>query len=403
MSVTEAGGTASQDGKAYPLQIYPRLAAESSPCCTLTVPKSATAAAVIQDVAVQLELDPSKCYVLAEVKECGGEEWVLEASDLPVQRVLLWPRRAHQEHPQSEGYYFLLQERNADGSIRYVHLPVVCQEKEARRLTARGFLPPKQADFDDLCNLPHLTEEAILDNLKNRFHKHNIYTYAGSILLAINPFKFLPIYNPKYVKMYDNHQLGKLEPHIFAIADVAYHAMLRKHVNQCIVISGESGSGKTQSTNFLIHCLTALSQKGYASGVERTILGAGPVLEVRTRLAADCVQSYCNFFCAALIGSLCVCREYKKKERERWDNSHDSLQESDKLVQQITVQYCCSGTNPSITVCPVLNSEDVVHTVQVWLCQFGIPHLSVSCFSDNLLLDLRVLLADRALISVAGR
>ncbi|XP_041086325.1 unconventional myosin-IXb-like isoform X6 [Polyodon spathula] len=279
MSVKEAGGTASQDGKAYPLQIYPRLASESSPCCTLTVPKSATAAAVIQDVAVQLELDPSKCYVLAEVKECGGEEWVLEASDLPVQRVLLWPRRAHQEHPQSEGYYFLLQERNADGSIRYVHLPVVCQEKEARRLTARGFLPPRQADFDDLCNLPQLTEAAILDNLKNRFHKHIIYTYAGSILLAINPFKFLPIYNPKYVKMYDNHQLGKLEPHIFAIADVAYHAMLRKQVNQCIVISGESGSGKTQSTNFLIHCLTALSQKGYASGVERTILGAGPVLE----------------------------------------------------------------------------------------------------------------------------
>uniref|UniRef100_A0A8C4L786 Myosin IXB n=1 Tax=Equus asinus asinus TaxID=83772 RepID=A0A8C4L786_EQUAS len=85
--------------------------------------------------------------------------------------------------------------------------------------------------------------------------------------------------NPKYVKMYENQQLGKLEPHVFALADVAYYAMLRKRVNQCIVISGESGSGKTQSTNFLIHCLTALSQKGYASGVERTILGAGPVLE----------------------------------------------------------------------------------------------------------------------------
>ena len=83
--------------------------------------------------------------------------------------------------------------------------------------------------------------------------------------------------------MYENQQLGKLEPHVFALADVAYYAMLRKHVNQCIVISGESGSGKTQSTNFLIHCLTALSQKGYASGVERTILGAGPVLEVSTR------------------------------------------------------------------------------------------------------------------------
>uniref|UniRef100_A0A4X1UVN3 Myosin IXB n=1 Tax=Sus scrofa TaxID=9823 RepID=A0A4X1UVN3_PIG len=149
----------------------------------------------------------------------------------------------------------------------------------ARRLVERGLLPRPQADFDDLCNLPELTEENLLKNLKHRFLQQKIYTYAGSILVAVNPFKFLPIYNPKYVKMYENQQLGKLEPHVFALADVAYYAMLRKHVNQCIVISGESGSGKTQSTNFLIHCLTALSQKGYASGVERTILGAGPVLE----------------------------------------------------------------------------------------------------------------------------
>lgn len=177
--------------------------------------------------------------------------------------------------------YNLIQERNRDGSIRYVHLPMLSKEQEAQRLAARGFLPPPQDDFADLCNLPVLNEDSILNNLRTRFHKKKIYTYAGSILIAINPFKFLPIYNPKYVKMYENHQLGKLEPHIFAIADVAYYAMLRKKVNQCIVISGESGSGKTQSTNFLIHCLTALSQKGYASGVERTILGAGPVLEVR--------------------------------------------------------------------------------------------------------------------------
>lgn len=174
-----------------------------------------------------------------------------------------------------------IQERNHDGSIHYVHLPPVSKEQEAQRLAARGFLPPQQDDFADLCNLSVLSEDNILNNLRTRFYKKKIYTYAGSILIAINPFKFLPIYNPKYVKMYEKHQLGKLEPHIFAIADVAYYAMLRKRVNQCIVISGESGSGKTQSTNFLIHCLTALSQKGYASGVERTILGAGPVLEVR--------------------------------------------------------------------------------------------------------------------------
>uniref|UniRef100_A0A673YN19 Myosin IXB n=1 Tax=Salmo trutta TaxID=8032 RepID=A0A673YN19_SALTR len=280
MSVNDGeGGAASKDGRAYILQVYPRLSADCPPCCSLKVPKEATAASVIQDAASALGVDPQRLYVLAEVKECGGEEWVLESGDLPVQRVLLWPRKAQEQHPQSEGFYFVLQERNRDGTIHYVHLPALCKEQEAQRLAARGFLPPRQEDFNDLCNLPVLNESSILDNLRNRFHKKKIYTYAGSILIAINPFKFLPIYNPKYVKMYENHQLGKLEPHIFAIADVAYYAMLRKRVNQCIVISGESGSGKTQSTNFLIHCLTALSQKGYASGVERTILGAGPVLE----------------------------------------------------------------------------------------------------------------------------
>ncbi|XP_044055839.1 unconventional myosin-IXb isoform X4 [Siniperca chuatsi] len=276
------GGPASpndHDGRSYMLQIYPRLAAQSTTCCNLRVQKDATAASVISDAATALGLDPGRKYVLAEVKECGGEEWVLEAGDLPAQRFLLWPRKAQEQHPQSLGFYFLLQERNRDGSIHYVHLPPVSKEQEAQRLAARGFLPPPQDNFADLCNLPILNEDSILNNLRTRFYKKKIYTYAGSILIAINPFKFLPIYNPKYVKMYENHQLGKLEPHIFAIADVAYYAMLRKRVNQCIVISGESGSGKTQSTNFLIHCLTALSQKGYASGVERTILGAGPVLE----------------------------------------------------------------------------------------------------------------------------
>ncbi|XP_042372686.1 unconventional myosin-IXb [Plectropomus leopardus] len=275
------GGPASpndHDGRSYLLQIYPRLAAQSTACCNIRVQKDATAASVISDAATALGLDPGRMYVLAEVKECGGEEWVLEAGDLPAQRFLLWPRKAQEQHPQSLGFYFLLQERNHDGTIHYVHLPPVTKEQEAQ-LAARGFLPPPQDDFADLCNLPVLNEDSILNNLRTRFYKKKIYTYAGSILIAINPFKFLPIYNPKYVKMYENHQLGKLEPHIFAIADVAYYAMLRKRVNQCIVISGESGSGKTQSTNFLIHCLTALSQKGYASGVERTILGAGPVLE----------------------------------------------------------------------------------------------------------------------------
>ncbi|XP_065508474.1 unconventional myosin-IXb isoform X2 [Caloenas nicobarica] len=279
MSLKDAESAVCQAKTAYNLHIYPQLSTESAPCCKVTATKDSTASDVIKDVINILNLDVSKHYVLVEVKETGGEEWVLDVNDSPVHRVLLWPRRAQDEHPQKDGYYFLLQERNTDGTIKYVQMQLLSKETDARRLVERGFLPWHQEDFDDLCNLPNLTETTLLENLKCRFLKHKIYTYAGSILIAINPFKFLPIYNPKYVKMYENHQLGKLEPHIFAIADVAYHTMLKKHVNQCIVISGESGSGKTQSTNFLIHCLTALSQKGYASGVERTILGAGPVLE----------------------------------------------------------------------------------------------------------------------------
>lgn len=145
----------------------------------------------------------------------------------------------------------------------------------------RFLYQPKDREYPDLCQLPELNEQTLLDNLRARFAAGYIYTYVGSILIALNPFKFYPIYNPKYVKLYQNKRIGSsLPPHIFAVADAAYHCMLRERTNQCIVISGESGSGKTESTNFLLHHLTALSQKGsHGSGVEQTILSAGPVLE----------------------------------------------------------------------------------------------------------------------------
>lgn len=83
----------------------------------IRVQKDATAASVISDAATALGLDPGRMYVLAEVKECGGEEWVLEAGDLPAQRFLLWPRKAQEQHPQSLGFYFLLQVK-VDGMHR---------------------------------------------------------------------------------------------------------------------------------------------------------------------------------------------------------------------------------------------------------------------------------------------
>uniref|UniRef100_A0A914XBB0 Unconventional myosin-IXb n=2 Tax=Plectus sambesii TaxID=2011161 RepID=A0A914XBB0_9BILA len=146
---------------------------------------------------------------------------------------------------------------------------------------AKFLSQPQDKEYPDLCMLPELTEQTLLDNLRDRFNSGHIYTYIGPILVAVNPFKFFPIYNPKYARLYyQSRRLGALPPHIFAVADVTYHNLLRIKKNQCIVISGESGSGKTESTNFLLHHLTTLSQKGAAaSSVEQTLLCAGPVLE----------------------------------------------------------------------------------------------------------------------------
>nr|XP_033775662.1 unconventional myosin-IXa isoform X2 [Geotrypetes seraphini] len=281
MNVNDVGGRRRFEDPEFTLHIYPGSIAEGTIYCPITARKNFTAAEVIESLINKLQLDKTKCYVLAEVKEFGGEEWILNPTDCPVQRMMLWPRMALENRISGEDYRFLLREKNVDGSIYYGSLQSWLRvTEERRRMMERGFLPqPQQKDYDDLCSLPDLNEKTLLENLRNRFKQEKIYTYVGSILIVINPFKFLPIYNPKYVKMYDNHQLGKLEPHIYAVADVAYHAMLQRKKNQCIVISGESGSGKTQSTNFLIHHLTALSQKGFASGVEQIILGAGPVLE----------------------------------------------------------------------------------------------------------------------------
>ncbi|XP_076025935.1 unconventional myosin-IXAb-like isoform X2 [Genypterus blacodes] len=270
----------------FSLRVYPGALAEGTIYCPVSARKNTTAAEAIECLIERLRLERTKCYVLAEVKEFGGEEWILNPGDCPVQRMMLWPRNALENRSglgSGDDYRFLLREKNLDGSIHYggslqMWLRVT---EERRRLVERGFLPQPAGNDppSDLCTLPELTERAILESLRARFRQEKIYTYIGSILIVINPFQFLPIYNPKYVKLYDNHALGKLEPHIYAVADVAYHAMLQRRKNQCIVISGESGSGKTQSTNFLIHHLTALSQKGFASGVEQIILGAGPVLE----------------------------------------------------------------------------------------------------------------------------
>ncbi|XP_043474580.1 unconventional myosin-IXa-like isoform X2 [Leptopilina heterotoma] len=244
--------------------------------------KQTSSAEIVECIIEKLKLEDSTAstgYELAEVvgnsvgQEC--KERRLGPTECPVALMLLWPKSAAQQ----EYYRFYLRKKQPDYVWTDSRFPM--DPQLLKDYFNRFLYQPRDKEYPDLCQLPDLNEQTLLDNLRARFLAGKIYTYVGSILIALNPFKFYPIYNPKYVSLYQNRRLGTdIPPHIFAIADAAYHCMLKEKKNQCIVISGESGSGKTESTNFLLHHLTALSQKGsHGSGVEQTILSAGPVLE----------------------------------------------------------------------------------------------------------------------------
>lgn len=243
---------------------------------------------IVSCVVEKLGLKYPQNYELAEVVyDANGQdckERRLGGTESPVALQLLWPRSTSlvecDREFQAPQYRFCLRQKFSDSARHGLLWPDSTDHKLIQEYFLRFLYQPRDKEYTDLCQLPNLTEQTLLENLKVRFEKGHIYTYVGSILIAVNPFRFYPIYNPKYVKLYQNHQLGDLPPHIFAIADAGYQLMLRQRKNQCIVISGESGSGKTESTHLLLHHLTALSQKGtHGSGVEQTILSASPVLE----------------------------------------------------------------------------------------------------------------------------
>ncbi|XP_072166976.1 myosin-IIIb-like [Diadema setosum] len=134
----------------------------------------------------------------------------------------------------------------------------------------------------DLASLPYLDEEVLLAELKHRYDSDQIYSYVGDILVAINPFRDLGIYGKEYVDKYKHAKRTDNPPHIFAVSDSAYQFMRSGSAvggkkNQCIVISGESGAGKTESTKLIIKQLIDLC-KG-KSQLEQQILQVNPLLE----------------------------------------------------------------------------------------------------------------------------
>uniref|UniRef100_A0A4W6DA15 Myosin VIIA n=1 Tax=Lates calcarifer TaxID=8187 RepID=A0A4W6DA15_LATCA len=130
---------------------------------------------------------------------------------------------------------------------------------------------------EDMIRLGDLNEAGILRNLLIRYNERVIYTYTGSILVAVNPYQLLPIYTPDQIRLYTNKKIGEMPPHIFAIADNCYFNMQRNNKDQCCIISGESGAGKTESTKLILQFLAAIS--GQHSWIEQQVLEATPILE----------------------------------------------------------------------------------------------------------------------------
>ncbi|KAK4372251.1 hypothetical protein RND71_007635 [Anisodus tanguticus] len=140
--------------------------------------------------------------------------------------------------------------------------------------------PP--AGVDDMTKLAYLHEPGVLNNLACRYAINEIYTYTGNILIAVNPFRRLPhLYDIHMMQQYKGATFGELSPHLFAVADACYRALINEHGSQSILVSGESGAGKTETTKMLMRYLAFMGGRSGTEGrtVEQQVLESNPVLE----------------------------------------------------------------------------------------------------------------------------
>ncbi|KAI8847709.1 P-loop containing nucleoside triphosphate hydrolase protein [Chytridium lagenaria] len=142
--------------------------------------------------------------------------------------------------------------------------------------------PPILEGIDDLANLSYLHEPAVLHNIRLRYQQEQIYTYSGIVLIAMNPFARLALYSQEIMREYSGKRRGDLEPHLFAVAEEAYRSMIRDKKNQSIIVSGESGAGKTQSAKYIMRYF-AVDGSGHNSGkkseIEEAVLSTNPIME----------------------------------------------------------------------------------------------------------------------------
>uniref|UniRef100_A0A8C9SQ28 Myosin IB n=1 Tax=Scleropages formosus TaxID=113540 RepID=A0A8C9SQ28_SCLFO len=147
-------------------------------------------------------------------------------------------------------------------------------------MEAKTSLLDNMIGVGDMVLLEPLTEESFINNLKNRFDHSEIYTYIGSVVISLNPYRPLPIYTADKVEEYRNRNFYELSPHIYALADEAYRSLRDQDKDQCILITGESGAGKTEASKLVMSYVAAVCGKGQeVNKVKEQLLQSNPVLE----------------------------------------------------------------------------------------------------------------------------
>ncbi|XP_060665615.1 myosin heavy chain, muscle isoform X7 [Drosophila nasuta] len=187
--------------------------------------------------------------------------------------------------PDEKEGYLLGDIKATKGDIVSVGLPGG-ETKDFKKDQLQQVNPPKYEKAEDMSNLTYLNDASVLHNLRQRYYNKLIYTYSGLFCVAINPYKRYPVYTNRCAKMYRGKRRNEVPPHIFAISDGAYVDMLTNHVNQSMLITGESGAGKTENTKKVIAYFATVgastkkdeSQKNKGS-LEDQVVQTNPVLE----------------------------------------------------------------------------------------------------------------------------
>uniref|UniRef100_A0A8C9ZTE6 Myosin VB n=1 Tax=Sander lucioperca TaxID=283035 RepID=A0A8C9ZTE6_SANLU len=217
---------------------------------------------------------------------------------------------------------------------------------------------------NDLTALSYLHEPAVLHNLKVRFLEPNhIYTYCGIVLVAINPYDQLDIYGEEVIRAYSGQNMGDMDPHIFAVAEEAYKQMARDERNQSIIVSGESGAGKTVSAKYAMRFFATVGGSANDTNVEEKVLASSPIMEAIGNAKTTRNDNSSRFGKYIQIG---FSRHYNiigaNMRTYLLEKSRVVFQAEDERNYHIFYQLCASASLPEFKDLGLSDAEDFTFT-----------------------------------------